>query len=145
MQVAEIKISYSTKVPVNDRVKLASSADAALILRPLYQDHIEYCEAVRILLLDQSNRVLGVANICEGGLGSCMFDIRKIFQAALKANAAGIICCHNHPSGNLKPSDDDIKVTKRAKEVGALMEIHVVDHIILTVDSFTSLADEGYI
>ena len=70
-------------------------------------------------------------------------DIKVVFQTALKSNASSILLCHNHPSGNLKPSEQDIKITKSIKEAGKLMEIALLDHLIITDEGFFSFADEG--
>ena len=88
--------------------------------------------------------VLGIASLFKGGVVGTIIDPRVIFQYALKTNAAQIILAHNHPSGNLKPSDADISITKKIKEGGIHLDINVLDHIILTVDErYYSFAEEG--
>ncbi|MBA7590221.1 hypothetical protein ES708_32334 [subsurface metagenome] len=73
-----------------------------------------------------------------------LFDVRLIFQGAIKANASGIIVCHNHPSGNLNPSESDNKITRKIKEAGALLDIQLLDHLIIISDgSYYSFADNG--
>jgi len=72
-------------------------------------------------------------------------DVRVIFQVALRANATSIMFAHNHPSGNLQPSDADRKITRQIKDAGALLDIHLLDHIILTSESYLSFADDGYL
>jgi DNA repair protein RadC len=72
-------------------------------------------------------------------------DVRVVFQVALKSCATSIILGHNHPSGNLDPSDADKKITRQLSEAGKMLEIPVIDHLILTSDSFFSMADEGYL
>ena len=74
-----------------------------------------------------------------------MVDVRVIFQVALKANATSIMIAHNHPSGNLQVSDADRKITRQIKEAGALLDIPLLDHIILTSDGYLSFADDGYL
>ena len=74
-----------------------------------------------------------------------VIDVRVVFQVSLKAAATSIILTHNHPSGNLDPSDADKKITRQLKEAGALLEIPVIDHLILTEAGFLSMADEGYL
>jgi DNA repair protein RadC len=73
------------------------------------------------------------------------YDAEMIFQAALKANAHSIILAHNHPSGNLEPSQADISLTKKVKEAGAFLEIPLIDHLILTSSSYVSLSEKGYL
>ncbi len=141
--LAEIKISYSTKVPAKDRPSVSSSRDAEKLLRLIYTD-IEYRESFYILLLNRANRVLGFKKISEGGITGTITDVRMILQAALKANACAFICCcHNHPSGNLKPSEVDLKITKKIKEAASIMDIAVLDHLILSEESYFSFADEN--
>ncbi len=90
-----------------------------------------------------SNKVLGVCKISIGGLAGTVTDPKKIFQTALKANAASVILCHNHPSGNLKPSKSDIEITKKCVEAGNFLDLKVLDHVIVTRDGYFSFADEG--
>lgn len=102
-------------------------------------------EEVKILLLNRSNKVLGIYSLAKGGITSCVVDIRIILSIALKTLATGIILVHNHPSGNLKPSQDDLNVTKKLKESCKLLEITLLDHLIMTKDNYFSFADEGLI
>jgi DNA repair protein RadC len=94
--------------------------------------------------MNRSNSVLGILEISKGGISGTVTDVRLIFQAAIKANASGIIVCHNHPSGNLNPSESDTKLTQKIKEAGNLMDIQLLDHLILTTDdNYYSFADNG--
>jgi len=94
--------------------------------------------------MNRSNSVLGIMPVSKGGLSGTVTDVRLIFQGAIKANASGIIVCHNHPSGNLNPSDSDTKITQKIKEAGNLMDIQLLDHLILIIDgSYYSFADNG--
>jgi DNA repair protein RadC len=82
--------------------------------------------------------------VSKGGLSGTVTDVRLIFRGAIKANASGIIICHNHPSGNLNPSESDTKIINKIKEVGKLMDIQLLDHLILTMDgNYYSFADNG--
>ena len=142
--LAEIKISYSSKVPAKDRPQVSSSRDADQNFRLVF-DNIEYRESFYILLLNRSNRILGFNLISQGGISGTITDIRMIFQTALKANACALIVAHNHPSGNLQPSVADKKITQKIKEAGQLLDIHLLDHIILSEESYFSFADESLI
>ena len=94
--------------------------------------------------MNRSNSVLGILEISKGGISGTVTDTRIIFAAAIKGNASGIICAHNHPSGNLNPSESDSKITQKIKEAGNLMDIQLLDHIILTMDGeYYSFADNG--
>jgi DNA repair protein RadC len=107
-------------------------------------DTIEHVEEFKILLMNRSNSVLGIMDVSKGGISGCVVDNHIIFQAAIKANASGIIVCHNHPSGNLNPSESDSKITQKIKDAGNLMDIQLLDHLILTMDGeYYSFADNG--
>lgn len=99
-----------------------------------------------MLLLNRSNAVLGIFPVSKGGLSGTVTDVRLIYQAAIKANACGTIICHNHPSGNLNPSESDNKITQKIKEAGNLLDIQLLDHLIITTDGdYFSYADSGLI
>ena len=96
------------------------------------------------MYMNRNNRVLGVYPLSEGGLTGTVADIRLILGIALKVAATGIILCHNHPSGNLKPSQADIQLTQRVREAGKLLDIPLIDHLIISpVCEFMSFSDEG--
>src|ERR1035437_10001774 len=143
--IAEVCLIYKSKVKPSDRKKISSSFDAHKIFMENWNpDTIEHVEEFKILLMNRSNSVLGIMDVSKGGISGCVVDNRIIFQAAIKANASGIIVCHNHPSGNLNPSESDSKITQKIKEAGNLMDIQLLDHIILTMDGeFFSFADQG--
>jgi len=96
-----------------------------------------------VILLNKNNRVLGLAHVSQGGVTGTVLDPRVIFCLALKANATGLVIAHNHPSGNLKPSNEDINITKQLVSGGKLLGIDVADHLIITADGYYSLADNG--
>lgn len=103
---------------------------------------IELQEQFKVMLMNRRNQCLGLVNIGTGSTTGCIVDIRLIFATALKANALSIALAHCHPSGNLKPSDADIQLTKKIVEAGKLLDISVVDHIIITKYGYKSFADE---
>lgn len=123
------------------REKIISSNDAVKILQPLLADlhHEEFW----ILFLNRANLVIGKQAISAGGMSGTVVDPKIIFKAALDAKASSIILCHNHPSGNLKPSEQDIRLTKNLVEAGKVLEISVLDHVIVSQNGFYSFADEG--
>jgi len=96
-----------------------------------------------IVLLKRNNEVIRKVRISTGGLAGTVADCRMIFKYALDELASGIILVHNHPSGNLKPSEADIRFTKKMKEAGQLLEMPITDHVIITDASYFSFADEG--
>jgi DNA repair protein RadC len=100
-------------------------------------------EEVKILLLNRSNKVLGIYSLAKGGLNSCDVDIRIILSVALKTLSTGIILIHNHPSGNTKPSKADLAITEKLKSACDIMNIVLLDHLIITKSDYYSFADEG--
>ncbi len=143
-QIAEIKISYSHIVKPSNQVKVTSSQDVYNYVLPLWKD-IDYRESFAILLLSRNMKVLGLSWVSLGGISGTVVDPKIIFQTALKSSSSGIILLHNHPSSNTNPSDADLKITTKIKDGGKLLDIDVPDHIILTSESYLSMADEGYI
>jgi DNA repair protein RadC len=121
--------------------KITCSKDVVEIFQPLLGDLVK--EEFWILLLNRANIVIGKKRISEGGVAGTVADSKIIFKEAVDKLASSLILSHNHPSGNVKPSDADIKLTKRLKEAGQIFEIPVLDHIIITHNSFYSFADEG--
>jgi DNA repair protein RadC len=107
-------------------------------------DSIEHIEEFKLMLMTRSNKVLGIASISKGGISGTVTDVRIILQLAIKANASGIIVCHNHPSGNLQPSESDLTITRKIKESGNVMDIQLLDHLIAIPEgTYCSMADEG--
>ena len=140
--VGEVELTY--KSTSRSRSKIYSSEDAYKILLPTYKEGtICYKEYFKVLLLSQSNQVLGYTLISEGGITETCADVRVILQAALLTNSVALILAHNHPSGSLKPSRQDMEITKQVKEAAKLMRISVIDHLILTDAGYYSFADEG--
>ena len=100
-------------------------------------------ESFWVLLLNRANRVIRKVSISEGGISGTVADPKKIFKMALDFSSSSIILCHNHPSGNAQPSDADIRLTRKMKQAGELLDLAVLDHLIIAGDSFYSFADEG--
>jgi len=140
--IAEVQISYSSHVKAKDRMKVTGSKDAADAFRifwPAYE-HIEFSY---LLMLNRQNQILGYHQLSKGGMTGAVVDVRVIFQVALKASCTSIILSHNHPSGNLDVSDADRKITNQIKQAGVILDIPLLDHLIMTTDSYLSMADEG--
>ena len=114
LQVAEVKLTYITKVKPSDRLSVTTSRDAQKILFESWDlSNIEHVETCKMLLLNRANKVLGITTISKCGISGSIVDVRIVFQYALKANASGIIIAHNHPSGNKMPSESDLKITQK--------------------------------
>ncbi len=141
-EVAEIKVSYkTTNTP---KIKITTVNKAFEVLLSLWDlDTIELQEEFKILLLNRANEVLGIYPLSKGGITGTVVDSRLIFAVALKCNATGILLCHNHPSGNLKPSDADITLTRSIKKCADFLDITLIDHLIITKNGFFSFSNEG--
>ena len=143
-RISQIEISYRNKIPNDKRMCITSSNDAFKVLLSSWDENkIELVEQFKILIVDQKNNCLGVADISTGGVSGCMADPRIIFSIALKAKASGIILSHNHPSGNLQPSDSDMAITEKLRQGGKLLDISILDHLIITSQGYFSFAEKG--
>ena len=144
LKVCEVKLTYQSKIKASERYHISTSEDAYKVLKGCYDEStLQYRETFKILLINQASKVLGVSNISEGGITETGADVRLILQAALLGNATGIILSHNHPSGNIFPSAIDKALTSRIIKAAELVNIRVLDHIIITSDTFYSFSDEG--
>ena len=123
------------------REKISSSRDVFELFHPDLSE-ANY-EAFWILLLNRANRVIRKMSISEGGISGTVADPKKIFKMALEFNASSVILCHNHPSGNIQPSEADIKLTHKMKEAGVLLDLPVLDHLVIGGNAYYSFADEG--
>ena len=140
--VGEVELSYKPKF--KNLHKIVSSEDAYKYLLPTYKEGtICYKEYFKVLFLNQANQVLGYTLISEGGITETSVDVRVILQAALLTNSMALVLAHNHPSGNLRPSRQDMEITKQVKEAAKLIRITVIDHLILTDAGYYSFSDEG--
>lgn len=143
-RVAEVQLTYKNRVPCKDRQSVFNSTTAFKILSAIFPNEtIDFRESFKALYLNRANHIIGCLTISEGGSCSTAVDIKLILQGALLSNAACIILAHNHPSGNLTPSKNDINMTHKISKAADIMEIKVVDHIILTSEGYFSFADEG--
>lgn len=144
--INEVELIYRSKTRAADRPKITTSKDAYTILLQAWDmNKIDLLEEFKIILLDRKNSCIGISNIATGGITGCVVDPKIIFATALKARATGIVLSHNHPSGNLKPSQEDISMTKKLIGGGKLLDISILDHLIVTSESYCSLTDEGLI
>jgi DNA repair protein RadC len=145
-QVAEIQLTYKSNVKPSQRPKINSSRDAHNVLQETWDEtKIDLVEQFKVMLTNRANKVLGIFEVSTGGISGTVADPKLIFAAAIKAAASGIILSHNHPSGNLQPSQADIDLTRKIKEAGRFLEIQLLDHIIITSEGYYSFADEGLI
>lgn len=144
LKVAEVEITYNPKFKVSERPQINSSKQAyQILIRQWNKGKIELIEEFKILLLNRRNRVLGIVHISSGGFSGTIADPKVTFSAALKACASGIILFHSHPSGELDPSREDIALTNKLSNGGALLDLKILDHLVISKDSFYSFTDEG--
>lgn len=140
--IAEIQVSYSTNSKV--RQKITNSHSAYEALQSIWSaGTMELQEEFKVLLLNRANQVLGVYNLSKGGVSGTVVDLKLLFAVALKCNASGIVISHNHPSGNLNPSDADKQLTKKIKQASELLDIKLIDHIIITHLGYYSFSENG--
>jgi DNA repair protein RadC len=125
------------------KMKIKDANDSAEFIKQFYQGDIEIYESFFLLLLNNNNQTIGYAKISQGGVTSTVVDVKIIAKYVVDSLATGIILAHNHPSGNLNPSTADINITSKVKEAMKLFDVTVLDHIILTADSFYSFANNG--
>lgn len=144
LKVCEVQLTYKPNFNPSARPQISSSKQCYDILMQHWNlGLINFLEEFKIILLNRTNRVLGLVDVSMGGVSGTYVDPKVVFVAALKANASGLILCHNHPSGNLNPSNADIKLTAKLKEGAKLLEIEIHDHLIIGENGYYSMADEG--
>jgi DNA repair protein RadC len=123
------------------RKQVSCSRDVYTFFSPILRDSAY--EEFWILLLNRGNKIINSICISQGGLSGTVADPKKIFKTALEQYSASVILCHNHPSGNVKPSESDIRLTQKLKKAGSFLDLPVIDHIIIGDGSYFSFADEG--
>ncbi len=144
-KVNEISIKYRGSFKIAEAPKITSSEDAtAVFYKTWNKDKIGLQECFKIMLLNNANRVKGIYEVSSGGITGTMVDLRIVFAVILKSLTTAVILSHNHPSGTLKPSEADKRLTEKIIKAAILLDIKVLDHLILTPDGqFFSFADEG--
>ncbi|MBK5285917.1 MAG: DNA repair protein RadC [Bacteroidia bacterium] len=123
------------------REKITTSKDASEVFSKHLADLPN--EEFWILMLNRANKIIGKHCVSKGGVAGTVVDAKSVFKPAVESNASSVILCHNHPSGNLQPSNDDISLTKKLSSAGSNLDVKVLDHIIVTDTGYFSFADEG--
>lgn len=126
-----------------DKPQITSSSDAHLLLAPHLMD-IQH-EEFWLIFLNRANKVIQKEQLSRGGVAGTIVDAKLVFKRALEVQASGIILAHNHPSGNLRPSQQDIEITNQLKQGAKLLDMSILDHIIVAENQYFSFADEGLI
>ncbi|KMQ59794.1 hypothetical protein ACM40_16915 [Chryseobacterium sp. BLS98] len=126
---------------IPEKAVISNSNDAYSILKNKLSDL--RTEEFWAIYLNQSNKIIHISQLTQGGISQSVVDVRVLFKTALDHFSTGIIIAHNHPSGSLKPSKEDISITKKIDEAGKTLSIQLLDHIIVTHDAYLSFSDEG--
>ena len=136
---------YSLKITKTDfnKVKISNCNDAVNYIRQFYFDDIEIYESSFILLMNHAGYTIGYAKISQGGVTGTIMDPKIVFKYVIDSLATQFIICHNHPSGNTNPSEADKQMTKRLKEFSQLIDVNLLDHVILTSESYYSFMEGG--
>ena len=140
-KISEFSLKY-TKTDIQ-KTKVTTSESASNVIRKFYFDDINIYESFFILLLNRANNTTGFAKISQGGTAGTVVDIKIIAKYAVDSLSPNVIICHNHPSGDKRPSDADLNITRRIKDALLLLDIKLIDHIIITENDFYSFADNG--
>jgi len=144
MQLPELRIKVERTEGDGSTYTMKSSANAHSFFRTIFDaDTILWTEESAMIILNRANEVIGYSKISSGGTAATIVDAKVIFTKALLSGAHSIILAHNHPSGNLQASEQDITLTKQLVNAGRVLDIRVLDHLILTDKGYLSMADEG--
>ena len=139
--IYRIALVRESSLPYHEVPQMRSSKDVNALLHAYLKDTDR--EHFVAFFLDQKNRIVGMHTVSMGSLTASVVHPREVFKAAILANAAAIVCGHNHPSGDPQPSREDRALTTRLYQAGKLLGIQVLDHIIMGLNSYFSFADEG--
>lgn len=140
MTAKEYKLTCTTNEMQS--IQVTGPADAAVFAANFFEDDINIYESCFIILLNRANKIIGWYKVSSGGLDATIIDKRIICKVAIDALSAGVILVHNHPSGEVKPSSADIKMTKEVKDCLKLFDVVLMDHIILSEKKYYSFTDE---
>jgi len=140
--VAALELAKRKQLSSSDKKKkITSSHEAFLVCEPHFNDLVH--EEFWVLFLNRSNRIIQFEKMSKGGIVGTVVDPRIIFKRALEHLACSMILMHNHPSGNLKPSEQDLQITRQLVSSGKMLQVKVLDHLIITDKGYFSFADEG--
>lgn len=142
--VVKLSIKYDRLIPSSEMVIINGAEMATAVFRETWNlDHINYLEEFKVMFLNNANKLLGIMDHSMGGQTGTLVDVRIMLATALTVGSNAILLCHNHPTGKLKPSGADKQLTQKLFAAAELMDIRILDHIILTDESFYSFSDDG--
>jgi DNA repair protein RadC len=140
--IPQIEIKYKSGIIKVGQIK--NSEQCYKVMKDMFNaDTLEYCEESIVMYMNFANKVIAYDKLSRGGMTGTVIDQRIMFASALKIGATGLIMAHNHPSGTLSPSVQDIEITKEIVKGGDILKIKVLDHLIITADGYYSMADHG--
>lgn len=139
---AALEIGRRRKSETFEKSQSISSAKDVFTVMQSYFEDLEH-EEFYAIILSRANKIKSIELISKGGVSGTVADGKIIFKKALEKTASALILCHNHPSGNLKPSNSDIELTKKMVSFGANIDLPILDHLIITNEGYFSFADEG--
>lgn len=146
IQVTQVELVYKSKIKHSDRYLIGDSRAAfKLFLDYWDMSKIDLLEEFKVIFLNRGGRVLAMANLTVGGISGTVVDQRHVISIALKLNAVSLIACHNHPGGSMTPSDADKELTRILMDCGAVFQIKLLDHIIISSEKYFSFADHSRI
>jgi len=141
--ISEIELKYKPAKNKQDRIKIWDSQSAYnAFLSTWAMDTLELNEEFKVLLLNRANEVLGIHTVSKGGLSGTVVDLKLMFAVILKSAASCVILAHNHPSGNLKPSEADKKLNRKISKVAEYLDINIWDNLIIAKDNYFSYIDD---
>ena len=144
MKIPKIKIKVS--VSKGDKITITSPEDMVEVIRKMFKSNTFYwTEEMILVCLNRANNIIGFYNVSSGGVTGTVCDPKVVMTVALQSGASRIIVAHNHPSGNKSPSIQDIDITRKLKSACEVMDIHLLDHIIITDKEHTSIIEEGFL
>lgn len=145
-KISEIELKYKPSKKTENTTKIVSSDKAyKVFLEHWNGDTLELVEEFKILLLNRANEVLGIHNLSKGGITGTLVDLKLLFAVVLKSASSSIILAHNHPSGNLNPSEADKRLYDKIKNAANFLDISVLDNLIIAKNGYYSFADENLI
>lgn len=147
LALQEMEIHYTPRWDIPPKNQITSSSAASSVLYGIFNKvSISFQEECIVMYLNKGNFPLGIQKLSRGGISGTVVDIRLILGTALTSLATGIIIAHNHPSGNIKPSQSDMEITKKLSQGCKLLDIELLDHLIFSPDGkYHSFADEGFL
>lgn len=144
--IRELKVKYSQKTSKLNKIITDSTISSPENIWNYTRDYFEAepVESVLAIFLNSANKIIGYTVVSKGTINQSLIHPREVFKGAVLANASAVILTHNHPSGNLNPSEEDLSITERVRKAGDILGINLLDHIIVSDAGFYSLRENGY-